>query len=631
MKQISAWLLWMMAGVSLLQARTFYVDFAGGDDDADGLSAAQAWRHAPFDRNAAGQPAAVALQPGDTVRFKGGVRYVGEWVIEVSGAEGEPIVIDGNRDGSFGEGPAILDGGETIHGWEPVSGPEAVRGNPRWRDMFTAVIPVDIAPNLSHREVVLHRKAPPARRPPWQRVILIDGEAGVLPIAQLPKPADPFFPDLPADFFRSPSRLTLGEARGLSGITDPAHLTATELDAYLHRMVGVHGGNNHVYFANVQGFDPERGVLHIPAFRHATYPQTRWAFYNAPELISERGEWAIVAEGEGIARIFLLPPGAPGQVPEQIAFARLGTGIQIRGGQRHLVIRGLVIQRFAGGGGGIQVARAARRAGHITVEDCVIRWVSGDAVIGLNYCDDIVIRNCRAYECPGWTSSIFASRVNRFLFEGNIFRKNSGSGIRHYACKHGVVRRNAILEHHGMHASGINLYEGSLDLTVEENHLHNAIAINRNAEGLRIRHNVIDGQGRLSFGVAMWPSGSVGGRNLTDILIEHNTIVNLDPEVGWASAVLYNFRGEAPLPTGLVVRNNLLQRLEGRALPGVVAHNLLLSRPGQAGLLTHNFLHEEASELFVDAARGDFRRRPGSPHAELGAQSAVLSDCIPGN
>lgn len=551
--------------------------------------------------------------------FKGGVLYHGELVVEVSGSAERPLILDGNSDGTFGEGPAILDGGRQIEGWEPVRNAGQARGNPRWREMYTARIPVDIAPNLSHRAVVLHRKAPPAQRPPWQRVILIDGSHGVLPIAQIPKPADPFYPDLPADFYVSPQRLQAGGGGEWSELLDPERLTDTDPEAYNHMILGVHGGNNHVYFANVQGFDPERGALRIPAFTASTYEVTRWALYNAPELIANPGEWSIQAEGDGEARVFLLPAGPPGQPPENIAFARYGTGIDIRGGQRHLHLRGLIIQRFAGGGGGIQVARARTRAGHITIEDCVVRWVSGDAAIGLNYCDDIVIRNSRSHHCPGWTSSIFASRVNRFLFENNRFWNNSGSGIRHYECKQGVLRGNAILHHHGMHASGINLYEGSEDLTVEDNTLHNAIAINRNAERIVIRNNVIDGLGRLSYGVAMWPSGRVGGRNLTDILIERNTVVNLDVGVGWSSAVLYNFRGEAPLPTGLVVRNNLLHRLEGRPLPGTVQNNLLLLRPGQPGLLQENYWLEEATELFLNPDSGDFRRKPGSPHADLGA------------
>ena len=601
-----------------LSARTFYVDFDGGDNTADGQAPDRAWKHAPFDPNAEGHPAEIRLQPGDTVLFKGGVRYHGELVVAVSGEKDNPITLDGNTAGTFGEGPAMLDGGRLVEGWEAVASPEQVRGNPLWDRMFTAVISIDIAPNLTHDEIVLHRKAPTHRMPPWQRVILIDGDEGVLPIAQTPKPEMDFYPDLPRDFHVSSHRLETREDPGRTLLTDPENLTATAADAYNHMIVGVHGGNNHVYFANVRGYDPENHQLQFPSFQPSTYEVTRWALYNAPELIENPGEWSIQVEEAGQARIFLLPRTVGGG-PENIAFAQYRTGIDIRDGHGHIHLRGLVIQRFAGGGGGIRVSRSRERSAHITIEDCTVRWVSGAAAIGLNHCDDIVVRNSAAHHCPGWTTSIFASRVNRFTFENNRFVMNSGSGIRHYECKRGEVRNNAILEHQGMHASGINIYEGCEDLLVEGNTLHNAIAINRNAERIVIRNNLVDGQRRLAYGAAMWPSGRVGGRNLTDILIENNTFVNLNPDIGWASGVLYNWRGEAPRPTGLVVRNNILDRLQGRPLPGLVENNLFLrpSQPESLGEGNHGVFDPEL--VFVDPLSGDFRRHPEGPHPQVGA------------
>ena len=602
-----------------LFARTFYVDFAEGDNTADGLAPERAWKHAPFDQLADGQPSEIRLEPGDTVIFKGGVLYHGELVVEVSGDAGRPITLDGNTAGTFGEGPAILDGGRAVTGWQQVRTPEQVRGNPLWARMFTAVIDLDLKPNLTHRDVVLHRKSAPNRMPAWQRVILIDGAHGVLPIAQTPKPDVDFYPDLPGDFYKSPHRLEPREGEGITLLTDAENLTSSDADAYTHMTLGVHGGNNHVYFANVLGFDPETRQLQFPYFRPATYATTRWALYNAPELIQVPGEWSIQEEEAGRARIFILPRTEGAAPPENIAFAQYRTGIEIRGGQRHLHLRGLVIQRYSGGGGGIHVARSRERAGHIIIEDCTVRWVSGAAAIGLNYCDDLVVRNSVSHHCPGWTTSIFASRVNRFVFENNHFFMNSGSGIRHYECKQGVVRNNAILQHNGMHASGINIYEGCEDLTVEGNTLHNAITLNRNAERIVIRNNVVDGLHRLAYGAALWPSGQVGGRDLTDILIENNTFVNLNPGISWFSGVLYNWRGEAPRPTGLTVRNNIMDRLQGRALPGQVENNIFLMKPQPEGLMEGNYGVFDPVLLFQDAASGDYRRRPEGPHPGVGA------------
>lgn len=92
---------------------TYYVDFAGGDDTADGRSQGTAWKHSPGDPSATGAAAAAKLAPGDVVLFKGGVDYKGSVSIAASGTSGSPIIYDGNSRGTWGSGLAIIDGEET--------------------------------------------------------------------------------------------------------------------------------------------------------------------------------------------------------------------------------------------------------------------------------------------------------------------------------------------------------------------------------------------------------------------------------------------------------------------------------------------------------------------------------------
>ena len=93
---------------------TYYVDFAGGNNQADGLTPQTAWKHSPGDRNATDKPRAAKIEPGDTIVFKGGVAYHGEIQLSVAGSEGKPITLDGNTAGKFGQGRAILDGARMI-------------------------------------------------------------------------------------------------------------------------------------------------------------------------------------------------------------------------------------------------------------------------------------------------------------------------------------------------------------------------------------------------------------------------------------------------------------------------------------------------------------------------------------
>src|SRR5690606_31950219 len=143
----------------------------------------------------------------------------------------------------------------------------------------------------SHGTFVMHRQVSRDQQAPWQRVILVDGDRRLLPIAQFPKPADPFYPDLPADFLKVDRRIEVRD--GASLIADPAHLTAKDADHYDGMFVGVHGGNNHVFFGAVQGFDPATRQLRVPRFTDTTYPTTRYALYNSVRLIQRPGEWAI--------------------------------------------------------------------------------------------------------------------------------------------------------------------------------------------------------------------------------------------------------------------------------------------------------------------------------------------------
>ncbi len=606
-------LLW--AGAA--SAATYYVDFADGDNAADGRSPQTAWKHAPGDRNATDNPASAILTPGDTVRFRGGVAYHGSITLTVSGTPEAPIIYDGNSAGDFGQGRAILDGGRVIDRWQRCRSPDEAQGNPRWREIVFADVDLDISSNVGHGEFVVHRKAPRLRQAPWQRVILIDGDRRLLPIAQFPKPSDPFYPDLPRDFLRSPIRLEVRD--GGSILVDETNLTGRPANLFRGMFIGIHGGNNHVYFAVVEGHDAAAGQLRLPGFTPSTYEETRYAFYNSPRLIEQPGEWSIQPLADGRSRIHLRPDRPEAGPPSNIGFPVFDTALTVDGGASHLRIRGFLIQRYSGGAGGISIARSRTRARDIGIADCEIRFISGHAGIGANHADEVVIENCHIHHCPGWTTGIFLSRVNRYRVRGCRLDKNSGSGIRHYECRDGVVEDNAVLNHFGMHASGINVYEGCANLVIERNYVHNTVAINRNAENIVFRDNVVDGLGRSALAVAMWNSGRVGGRALRNLQFIRNTFVNTNPEVGWSAGMLGQRRGSPGPPEGLVVRHNVMDR-PAEDLPGVFEHNIYL-REVEARFLGEGCrVVTDLDSLFLDPARGDWRRRPGGPAPEAGAR-----------
>ncbi len=743
----------LMASVFPAFGATYYVDFSGGDNQSDGLTAQTAWKHSPGDRNATGAPATVELQPGDTIVLKGGVQYFGEIELSVSGSEGKPITLDGNTAGTFGQGRAILDGARMITNWRRCTSAEQVQGNPQWNKIWYADLDVDLTSNFNQDRFMTHRDAGEARQAPWQRLFLVDGERQILPIAQRPKPSDPFYPDLPADFYHTPDALadnyphrvyyepgTIGnrtlpliaitfggnapviqpfdggavsvemkqpatiaeigftlfrpattpvpehlvfladgkeilkakvdqgqtamqrfalpkpiEARKLTfqlRHSKPGDTTWTKLQQiaaftpdgtnvvehpistiirdeqrlvqkdprwYDGMFVGVHGGNNHVYFARVRRYEPEAHQLHVPHFQPTTYDTTRYAIYNAPRLIDRPGEWCLAPLEDGRTRVYLLPERLQDGQPANIGYPELKTGILLTGGASHVDVRGFLIQRYSGGAGAV-ATRAARgsRPSHIVVADCEVRFISGQSGISFNHSDHVVVENCSVYQCPGWTVGIYVNRTNHFRLSGNRLDKNSGSGIRHYEAKHGVLRENVVLNHFGMHASALNFYEGCSDILFEGNYVHNTVAINRNAERLVFRNNVIDGRGRAALAVGMWTSGSVGGRAIRDVHFFNNTFVNTNPGTAWATGILGQRRGSPGAPQGLIIRNNILCGL-AEDISGAIENNIY-TRPVEERFMGPGCrVVTDADVLFRDAARGDYRRKPDGPAVDVGA------------
>jgi hypothetical protein len=95
-----------------LNAASYYVDYAAGNDGNIGTATTAAWKHCPGDPAASGSPAAVSLTAGDTVYFKGGVTFVltgaSGIALRWNGAQGTPISYDGNSAGTWGSGRAIV-------------------------------------------------------------------------------------------------------------------------------------------------------------------------------------------------------------------------------------------------------------------------------------------------------------------------------------------------------------------------------------------------------------------------------------------------------------------------------------------------------------------------------------------
>lgn len=90
-------------------AADYYVDYESGDDSNAGTSTGAPFQHCPGDPNATGNAATTTLAAGDGVHFRAGTTYTGEGIdLTVSGADGNPITIDGDAWGTGAD--CIIDG-----------------------------------------------------------------------------------------------------------------------------------------------------------------------------------------------------------------------------------------------------------------------------------------------------------------------------------------------------------------------------------------------------------------------------------------------------------------------------------------------------------------------------------------
>lgn len=126
------------AAPTVAQDRIFYIDNQSGDDAADGRSPATAWKRGPWDVASTGAARRLAIQPGDSFRFKGGVRYRGQMAPRGVGTAEKPILFDGS---AWGPQRAIMDGSEPLSGVRRCLSAVDCLQSPHWKNLWRAAVP----------------------------------------------------------------------------------------------------------------------------------------------------------------------------------------------------------------------------------------------------------------------------------------------------------------------------------------------------------------------------------------------------------------------------------------------------------------------------------------------------------
>jgi parallel beta-helix repeat protein len=581
--------------------RVFHVDYDGGSDERDGRSPQQAFRHAPGDPAAGGSAAGVSLQPGDTVRFKGGVRYRGTIELNWSGAEGAPIIFDGNTDGTWGDGRAIIDGSEPVAGWQRVRSAADARGNPHWEQIWVASVPDELDVFTAN---------------------LTQGER-LMALARDPQLNDPFFMDETSTMRRiTPPAVQTEEDASESTYIDADFFTQTDPDYWRGSFFVIWAQPNRVYYRRVTGYELDRHRIRMQRLGVEQYDgdRGRFAMINVLGAISRPGDYYIDPEPDaaGSRRIYAWPHEVGTGGPEEMRVSRRATGFQVRD-QAHVTIQGFVIEKLGGATSrGIHSPAGAR---DLVIRDNVIRFLlshSRDAAIAVYNAERVHIednyihhnRNSRGMRIQG---------VSEAVVTRNRLDNNGSTGITFFTCTRSQMTHNVVTNHRGIHANALTVYVDSDDVLVEGNIAYgggHAFTVQDSAN-VTVRNNILHSNGAV---VGIWTGYH---RNLR---FEHNLILGADRGASWSAGITTSPRGVEV--DGLHVHNNIMAGSSG-TLPGQFSHNIY-TRLGENDrkdqLPEGSILVEDSTQLFVNPAEHDYRPRPGSPAIDAGRDVGVPRD-----
>ena len=480
--------------------RTFFVDYANGAPDADGLTRATA-RRLP--------PPPERIRPGDRILFKGGVRVPRGIRIEASGTPEAPVVYDGNSRGDWGEGPAILDGSRPLGPWTRAGTTED--GLAIWRAE---------APRWMRR------------RDPLKSFVFQDGRLGR--IASSADVEDNWADVKFERFFEVPrARATDTSLRAPEALARfPGDWTGAALR--------LHHGNNHLGVFPVTGVNRETGEIRHARARLIRRGDPKFAVLNHPDALDAPGELLVRPD-----RVLYVPFDGIDPNTAEIRMPVAYDGI-FNDAADHVVVRGFratmhLHYAFRSG-----FNRRSWRGRGVVFEDN--ESVLGGGIMVARQ-DEAVVRGNRITR-PLRKQPIFAYDCTRLRLEDNVAREGS-TGITLYGVTDSLVRGNDTRAPRGVHGNALTVYEGSHNTWILGNTVGSGVAGTaitlRESDRLLIAFNEVVAR---RWAVVQWAQTEGG-----DVIDMHNNTLigtlRLQPATAARSRLRNNVIGKFEMTRGL--------------------------------------------------------------------------------
>lgn len=423
-----------------LAERIFYIDFENGNDTANGLSPATAWKRAPGDSKAEGKAKSTKLQAGDTLRFRGGVRYRGNIKTNAKGTEDEPIIFDGS---SWGSTKAVIDGSDPLPMATRCRSAAECLNAPNWRQLMRVAVPVNAS---------------------WDRWLFSSDKA--MQLAQWPSVGPWEYDD--TDLYASIPKADYNQLKaGFIPVSIPVNLqTGSPVLALWHYTNEIAHSTNFQIRSNGINFSHRY-------YAPYTNKDNKFAIMNTPMAIDAPGKYAISSK-DGIAVFY--PDGAAAR-PISIASHR--PGIELSNAQ-NIVIRGFSFTNFASRSqeisrdmiAGTPILSTTSNTANVTITDNHINsfvLMTQQAGIRLAKATGVIIKRNSLTWGPYSTAIYVSDSKGPATIACNHISYVGRNGLRLLNMFQAELLGNKVEHLHGIHGAGVNLYLDNRLITMKGN------------------------------------------------------------------------------------------------------------------------------------------------------------------
>lgn len=418
-----------------IPAVTRYIAPETGDDTADGLTPATAWRNPPRGSGASAAALAYVPVPGDHFGFKGGEVYRGRILPSHSGTVEAPIIYSGN---AWGAGRCVWSGAIPVTTRAPIDTADA-GGWAGWSSPDALI----------------------AEWTPDGRATWLHDAAGVLAGSQNPRPADPVLFD---DILAGP---------GLWYDVDGARVnSSSEIeDAVLAGLLAGEVGRAAVWvwrtgsqFARCGVAGVTGNVVTLSGMSGAAYtPTTRVFIRNRLADVALPGDWSEISPGKAV--LLRRSAGVIARTTYFSADPNTSGAIRATGATNNIVVRGFT---FSGWAEASLISFGTSGVNWTIIDNRFIGNADGSGIVG-DGCTGMQAAQNRFEACPLFNCLI--DHASAAAVEYNVMTRCGATNIKSNRDDRvgAVVRRNIISFSNGVHANGHSVYGTQRDVLVEEN------------------------------------------------------------------------------------------------------------------------------------------------------------------